>query len=361
MAAKGLLALLWVLTHTTAQAWVSTTAPLRTPQVVLRSLHNDASAESLDRRQLFRSAAAAAVATIWLPSVANAAASLGSSPEHPIVVLGAGGKVGKLCCQILQQQGRYVKAVTRSGKSLFPQDSHVSYAAGDVTQLNSLEAAVAGSSGVIFAASASGAKKGGDPAHVDYLGVANTATACLAAQVPKLVVVSAACVTRPQSPGFKATNYFVNFIYGERIMDYKVAGEAVVRNLYSNAKGSSYCIVRPGGLSDGPAVGPSKLHVSQGDVYSAEISRSDVAQLAVAALDSATTDNTTIEINNVAGLVKTEETLPDLPATLVHTGADSYAGLLQGLVKDGALQKQIPDIFSDFTGEGIKSLDSLRA
>jgi uncharacterized protein YbjT (DUF2867 family) len=63
----------------------------------------------------------------------------------------------------------------------------VSYGAGDVSKYESIRNAIKGASGVIFAASASGKKKGGDPAHVDYLGVYNTAKACLEFGVPKLV------------------------------------------------------------------------------------------------------------------------------------------------------------------------------
>jgi uncharacterized protein YbjT (DUF2867 family) len=63
----------------------------------------------------------------------------------------------------------------------------VSFGTGDVTKYESIKNAIKGASGVIFAASASGKKKGGDPAHVDYLGVYNTAKACLECRVPKLV------------------------------------------------------------------------------------------------------------------------------------------------------------------------------
>ena len=65
-------------------------------------------------------------------------------------------------------KGLYVKAVTRSGRTVLEEDSKfVSYGVGDVTKPDSLKNALAGASGVIFAASAS--KNGGDAAHVDYL------------------------------------------------------------------------------------------------------------------------------------------------------------------------------------------------
>ena len=58
------------------------------------------------------------------------------------------------------------------------------------------------------------------PARVDYLGVYNTAKAYLAADVPKLAVISVGTVIRPNSAGYKATNFFVKkYVYGDRIMD----------------------------------------------------------------------------------------------------------------------------------------------
>lgn len=68
-------------------------------------------------------------------------------------------------------------------------------------------------------------------------------------------------------PGYKATNFFVKFVYGENIMGYKIAGEEALRDAYTaaNKPGVAYTVIRPGGLSDGASVGPSKIHISQGD------------------------------------------------------------------------------------------------
>ena len=50
-------------------------------------------------------------------------------------------------------------------------------------------------------------------------------------------------------------------------MGYKIAGEEAVRDAYAaaNKPGVAYTVIRPGGLSDGPAVGPGTVHISQGD------------------------------------------------------------------------------------------------
>jgi uncharacterized protein YbjT (DUF2867 family) len=286
---------------------------------------------------------------------AAAESSIGASPERPIVILGAGGKCGKLCTQILADKKLYVRAATRDGRQVLGADSpYVTYGVCDVTNFQSLNEAVSRSSGVIFAASASGKAKGGVPREVDYMGAANTAKACLQQKVPKLVLISAGTVTRPTSPAFKQTNYFVKDVVGEKIMDYKIAGESAVRDLYeeSSRKGLAYTIVRPGGLNGRPSKGPSKIHISQGDVCSSEISREDVALVTVAALlKGPATDFTTFELNQVAGLTKAIASLPDLPSELIHTGASSYSELLDGLFTDTEMKSKYSDIISNFRGD----------
>eukprot|EP00980_Cylindrotheca_fusiformis_P008145 scaffold1727_cov133-Cylindrotheca_fusiformis.AAC.48 len=289
------------------------------------------------------------------PADAADPSSIGASRGHPVVVLGAGGKTGKRCTQLLADKKLFVRAATRDGRQVLDVESpYVTYSVCDVTNIQSLNEAVAGASGVIFAASASGKAKGGVPREVDYMGAANTAIACLKHGVPKLVLISAGTVSRPTSPGFKATNYFVKNIYGEKIMDYKIAGEAAVRDIYnqSSKKGLAYTILRPGGLNGRPSKGPSRIHISQGDVYSSEISREDVALVAVSALlKGVATDFTTFELNQVSGLTKAIASLPDLPAELIHTGAPSYNDLLDGLFTDAELSRKYPDIVSNFDGD----------
>lgn len=216
-------------------------------------------------------------------ATADEALLLGSSREHPIVVLGAGGKTGKLCTLVLAKKRMYCRAVTRSGRQTLEGSSSssssspfVSYAAADVSDYEAVRAAIKGADGVIFAASASGKNKGGDPAHVDYLGAYNTAKACLEENVPKLVLISAGSTTRPDSAGFVALNVLTKFLIGENIMGYKAAGEQAIRDAYTAAAASAssssngrqqpgYTIIRPGGLSDSDAAGASKIHISQGD------------------------------------------------------------------------------------------------
>jgi hypothetical protein len=144
-------------------------------------------------------------------------------------------------------------------------------------------------------------------------------------------------------------------------MDHKIAGEAVMRDLYASSGGkSAYCVIRPGGLSDGKGGDPSILHVSQGDVYASEIAREDVSRITVAALlKGKETDNTTIEVNQLKGLNKAQADLPDLPKELVHAGGSSFEGLLDGLLSDSELKNKFPSLISDFRGDGIVPIEKL--
>jgi len=293
------------------------------------------------------------------PAVAAEDSSIGSSSDHPIVVLGAGGQVGRICTQILASKKLYVRAVTRNGRSIV-ESPFVSSVAADVTKLNdALLNSMKGGSGAIFAASAS--KNGGDAAHVDYLGAYNTAEAAITNKIPKLVVISSGAVTRPTSLGFKITNVF------GRIMDYKIAGETALREAYSqsDASGLSYTIIRPGGLSNNPSKGASGVEISQGDILSAEIGREDVALVAVAALlKGAETDNVTLEVNGSGGETlfglktgpaKLSKELPD-NSKFIHL-SETYEGLLDGVLNDTEMKKT--GIVSDYKGKDVEPLEDL--
>ena len=76
------------------------------------------------------------------------------------------------------------------------------------------------------------------------------------------------------------------------MMDFKFAGEKLLR-----VSGMEYTIVRPGRLLDGEG-GKSNFHVAQtnSSFMSSGISRSDLATLLVAAIDSTKTKNCTFEV-----------------------------------------------------------------
>lgn len=200
-----------------------------------------------------------------------------ASGLDPFCVIGANGKTGTKCVQGLIERNIPVRATSRSG--VYIDDDADSKnpllmpMVCDVTNPSTVETAVRGTRAVIFAASAS--KNGGTPAQVDNDGLVNVAKACIAAKVPHLVIVSSGSVTKPESPVYKFLNLF------GKIMEEKIKGEDSVRALYSGVEGSTYTVIRPGGLTEEPARGVDSLELNQGDTKSGRISRYDVASLCI--------------------------------------------------------------------------------
>jgi dTDP-4-dehydrorhamnose reductase len=310
---------------------------------------------------------------------------ISTSPEKPIVVLGAGGKTGRIISQILADQNHHVRAVTRTPdiNLATSQKDYVSHVTADVREYDQIQSAVEGAAGVVWAATCTGVKRGGgDALQVDYRGAYYTAKACLACNVPKLAFISAGCVTRPNSLGSRIVNTLTQFTYGKELVwtDSKLAGEIAVRDLYRAASKTkrnrmAYVIVRPAAaLSNKPPVQVEDLLVMQGDVYSSaeSISRTNVAQVVVQALlKGKTTDFCTFEVCPAVKLYKNEEgnmldviglptkkqtTIPDLPKALVHRNAPSYGELLEGLVTDEGMMKNFGSIISDYRLEGLPSM-----
>ncbi|KAL9190602.1 hypothetical protein ACHAXT_000308 [Thalassiosira profunda] len=210
--------------------------------------------------------------------------------------------------------GRPCIATSRSGTFNFDEDDGVSTSylrrsnpklsqgLGDVSSLDSLLSLVDGIGSdkvgaMIFAASASAKGKTpgvNDAAAVDYQGVINAAQCCIQRNIPRLVIVSSGAVTRPSSAVYQLLN-----LVGGGIMEAKIKGEDAVRDMYRDEavmrKGLGYTVVRPGGLTTGPALGPSFLEVNQGDNKSGRLSRADVAEICAACLDVESTFDATFE------------------------------------------------------------------
>lgn len=237
------------------------------------------------------------IALLGLAALPSGSGASDVTKESPVIVLGSGGKTGKIIVGLLAKQNIFVQPVRRSASGSGASDAVNEFTLplkfADVTKPETLNV-IKGAAAVVFAASAS--NKGGNAKQVDYLGVENVAKECIKYQIPKLVVISSGAVTRPDSLGFKITNLFGG------IMDYKLKGETSLRNLYlaeNNAK-TTYTIIRPGGLLDGDAVGPTGIELNQGDTISGEINRADVAECTVAAvLSKDIPPNVTFEVYQI--------------------------------------------------------------
>ena len=228
--------------------------------------------------------------------------------EKTVLVLGANGQTGRECVAFALASGRPCVATSRSGAFYYANDISTDVqgindklftAELDVTRPEMMQYVISNTpnlGAVIFAASAS--TKGGDAFAVDRNGVISAAQACIAAKVPRLVVVSSGTVTRPDSAVYKLLN-----TVGKGIMEAKIQGEDEVRALYSDpsvrAQNLGYTVVRPGGLTTGESLGPAALELNQGDSKSGRLSRADVAAICIHALDSPATWDTTFECYEV--------------------------------------------------------------
>jgi nucleoside-diphosphate-sugar epimerase len=245
------------------------------------SLLTDVAGLSLSRRAwLETSTSFSLISSTSFPNIAVAESLPADVLAAPVLVLGASGRTGRECVKYLLSTNRPCIATTRTGEYEYDfttenassQRNLLTIATADVTKRDSLQSVIAQQSplaGVIYAASAS--RKGGSPALVDRDGVIAAAQACIAARVPRYVVISSGAVTRPDSLIYKLLNSFGN------IMEAKIQGEDEVRRLYADPtvleRRLGYTIVRPGGLSMEAAVGPSQLELNQGDMISGRLPR----------------------------------------------------------------------------------------
>ena len=250
-----------------------------------------------------RRALQSATAGLLVPTVvlriqpADAVATSLTVPRgKSILVLGANGKTGRECVAAALAAQRPCIATTRNGAFEWDGDSNMlTVTKADVTSKDSIESAIASTKNlgaVIFAASASAS--GSTPFPVDRDGVINAAKCCIAAGVPRLVVVSSGTVTRPDSAVYKLLNTI-----GHGIMEAKIQGEDIARELYADPsvvkRNLGYTIIRPGGLTTGESLGPAALELNQGDSKSGRLSRADVAGLCITCLDSSDAFDTTFE------------------------------------------------------------------
>ncbi len=186
-----------------------------------------------------------------------------------IAVIGATGRTGRHIVTQALGHGDEVVAFARTPESVDLAHPRLEIVSGDVRDLDSLRAAVAGCDAVV---SAIGAKPGG---RVDLYsaGIANIMQAMAEHDVMRLAAISAA--------GTFARNDR-NLTLG-----YRLLMRATFKGLYDDlermetrimASGMEWTIVRPSGLTDGPQTGEYRIGLD-GRPLSAgsRVSRADVA------------------------------------------------------------------------------------
>ena len=156
----------------------------------------------------------------------------------------------------------------------------IGYALGDVREIDTLLTAMDGVTFVISAIGSSRSDPANNPEAVDYGGVKNLAEAAAAKGVRQFVLVSSSGVTQE--------DHFLNKAF-DNILIWKYKGEEALR-----ASGVPYTIIRPGGLVNTPG-GEFSIIFAQGDTTTGQISRQDVAQICIAALQYKAAINKTFE------------------------------------------------------------------
>ncbi len=202
--------------------------------------------------------------------------------EQIYLVAGATGGVGQQIVSRLLRQGRHVRALVRDhdkGRALLGENLEL--IEGDARRIDTVNEAMNGVTVVMCATGSRTPEGPNSPEKVDYEGVRHLVQAAHSAGVERFILISSIAVTRGDT---HPLNQF------GKVLDWKRKGEEFLR-----ASGLPYTIIRPGGLNDEPG-SVSGLRFAQGDEISGRVSRSDVAEVALRALDHPSSHNATFEV-----------------------------------------------------------------
>jgi uncharacterized protein YbjT (DUF2867 family) len=212
-----------------------------------------------------------------------------SEKRLTVLAVGATGSIGRLVVEEALREGHAVRALVRSsgkGRRLPPEAQVV---VGDVTQPETLGAAVDGVDAVVLTLGSDGAGKVGAET-VDYGGVRNVLRA-LGARPARIALMTAIGVTNRTGDYNRQTEAH----------DWKRRSERLVR-----ASGRPYTIVRPGWF-DYNKPDEHRLVLLQGDKRQAGdpsdgvIARRQIAEILVRSLTSPQADRKTFELVATAG------------------------------------------------------------
>jgi uncharacterized protein YbjT (DUF2867 family) len=201
-----------------------------------------------------------------------------------VLVVGATGSIGSLVVEEALRQGHAVRALVRDRDraGLLPEKAQ--RVVGDLTRIETLNAAVHGVDAVVFTHGSNGEGKEGAE-RIDYGGVRNVLIAN-AGRAVRIALMTAIGVTDRVGAYNQSTEAH----------DWKRRGERLVR-----ASGLAYTIVRPGWF-DYNAPDQHRLVLLQGDTRQAGnssdgvVSRRQIAQVLVRSLSSNAANRKTFEL-----------------------------------------------------------------
>jgi uncharacterized protein YbjT (DUF2867 family) len=202
--------------------------------------------------------------------------------EETVLVAGATGQTGRLLVPVLVAQGRTVRAMTRNPDAVSLGQGVTSVTA-DVTDPASLRPALAGVSVVISTIGARFPIGGNGFEAVDWEGNRALIDAAKAAGVRQFILLSAGSAGRDGFP------------YSWSISPYPWKAKA---EAYLRASGLPYTIIAAGGLRDYAGEQTGVRLAARASYESAQISRSDLAQVLAACVGNPAALGKTITVIN---------------------------------------------------------------
>ena len=195
-----------------------------------------------------------------------------------IAVFGATGGTGQQVVQQAVAGGHSVTALVRDPARLAVQDDRLTVVEGDVLDRAKVEETVAGADAVIVLLG----NTANNPDYIVSRGTEVIVDAMTAAGGPgRLIVVTSLGVGESRDQVPFAFKMLMNTVLNKAMED-KERQEALVK-----ASGFDWIIVRPGGLTNGPAIGSYKSGVDV-NLTAGQVSRADVAAFVLLQLDDDT-------------------------------------------------------------------------
>lgn len=184
-----------------------------------------------------------------------------------IAVFGATGGTGKQVIAQALAAGHHVTALARDPARLNGQDERLTVVVGDVLDADKVEQTIASADGVIVSL-------GNTANNPDFIVSQGTQVIVAAmrrlGQPRRIIVVSSLGVGESKDQVPFAFKMLMNTVIRKPMQD-KEKQEALVK-----ASGLDWTIVRPGGLTDGPATGKAKSGLDP-KIVAGQVSRADVA------------------------------------------------------------------------------------
>lgn len=213
-----------------------------------------------------------------------------------IVVFGANGPTGRLVTRLAAEQGHQVTAVTRSPEGFPISHPGVRVVRGDVFDLDSVRAAIAGQDAVL---SALGVPYGRDEITTYSVGAQAMLTAMGEAGVTRLVCVSSSAIDPDAGPhgGFffeRVLQPFVAGVLGKTLYDDMKRMEQII-----SASDVDWTALRPSGLFDADAV--SDYTIAERYVPQKFTARIDLADAVLRQLSDRTYLRTTAAVGTESG------------------------------------------------------------